>query len=96
MKKLLLLCLLSGMVCLSCESLDIDSQKQSGSLTEEKMKNLKEIPKEYGELKAVTTHAAYEGWSQLWFIDEQKTIRMVRVQFHENRLYEKVLVIPRN
>ena len=84
------------MVCLSCESLDNNSKKQSGSLTEVKMKTLSEIPKEYGELKAVTTHAAYEGWSQLWFIDEEKTIRMVRVQFHENRFHEYVLVIPRN
>jgi len=96
MKRLFLLCLISGMICLSCESLENNSQIQSGSLIEDKMKNLSEIPKEYGELKAVTTHAAYEGWSQLWFIDEKKTIRMVRVQFHENRLHEKVLVIPRN
>ena len=96
MKKLFFLCLLSGVLFLSCEPIESSHQKKVGNLTEEMMKNLMTIPKEFGELKAVTTHAAYEGWSQLWFLDEQSTIRMVRVQFHEYRIHERVLVIPRH
>jgi hypothetical protein len=96
MKKIFFLCLIFAALCQSCEPTGTLPEKQSGSLKEEVMKNLNEIPKEFGDLTAVTTHASYEGWSQLWFIDEQQTIRMVRVQFHENRIYEKVLIIPRH
>ena len=96
MRKWLFLCFITSLLMISCESVDDSSPKQTGNLTEEKLISLKEIPREFGDLKAVTTHAAYEGWSQLWFIDEQKTIRMVRVQFHENRMYDRVLVIPRH
>jgi hypothetical protein len=59
------------------------------------MENLDKVPLEYGKLISVTTHAQYEGWAQLWFVDDSSTIRMVRVQFHFNRLHENVLVIPR-
>ncbi len=87
--------LIFSVLCLSCEQARTPQIKQASNLKEIMLENLKEIPAEFGDLTAVTTHAAYEGWSQLWFTDEQKTIRMVRVQFHENRIYEKVLVIPR-
>ena len=66
-----------------------------GELESVFLENLKGIPAEYGTLISVTTHAQYEGWSQLWFVDEENTIRMVRVQFHENRVGKGVLVIPR-
>ena len=66
-----------------------------GQLEKISLKHLDLIPLEYGELVSVTTHAQYEGWAQLWFVDEERTIRMVRVQFHTNRLHENVLTIPR-
>jgi hypothetical protein len=68
----------------------------AGELLKVELAELKSIPGDYGDLTAVTTHAAYEGWAQLWFEDEEKTIRMVRVQFHDNRVHEDVLVIPRD
>lgn len=57
--------------------------------------DLSSIPEEYGKLIAVTTHAQYEGWAQLWFEDSVQTIRMVRVQFRSKLILEEVLVIPR-
>lgn len=67
-----------------------------GMLEKVELTDLKGIPAEYGELVAVTAHAEYEGWSQLWFVDDNLTIRMVRIQFHVNRINKNVLVIPRN
>ena len=67
-----------------------------GELLKVELTDVNSIPGDYGELVDVTTHSAYEGWAQLWFEDEEKTIRMVRIQFHENRVHENVLVIPRN
>ncbi len=95
MKLMFSLFLIFSVLCLSCEPIGKRKAKLGTNLKEITLENLKEIPAEFGDLTAVTTHAAYEGWSQLWFIDEQKTIRMVRVQFHENRIHEKILVIPR-
>jgi hypothetical protein len=69
---------------------------QPGQLNKATLENLTGIPKEYGNLVSVTAHAQYEGWAQLWFVDSLQTIRMVRVQFHYNRIHENVLLIPRN
>lgn len=66
-----------------------------GQLSKVQLEVLTAIPLEYGKLTAVTAHAQYEGWAQLWFVDSLQTIRMVRVQFHTNRIHEQVLVIPR-
>ena len=68
----------------------------AGELLKVELSDMNGIPGDYGELVDVTTHAAYDGWAQLWFEDEEKTIRMVRIQFHDNRVHENVLVIPRN
>lgn len=69
---------------------------QPGQLNKVLLEDFTGIPKEYGNLVSVTAHAQYEGWAQLWFVDSLQTIRMVRVQFHYNRIHENVLVIPRN
>ncbi len=66
-----------------------------GELQELKLSNLKGIPLEYGSLISVTTHAAWPGWAQLWFEDDDRTIRVVRVGFLNNKVHETVLVIPR-
>ena len=82
-------------IIISCES-KIKELPEPGKLEKIQITDLSGIPLEYGKLINVTTHATYEGWSQLWFEDENNIIRMVRVQFHENRIHEMVLVIPRN
>jgi len=66
-----------------------------GQLEKIALETLDNIPLQYGKLMAVTTHGQYEGWAQLWFVDDSSTIRMVRVQFHFNRIHENVLVIQR-
>ncbi len=78
----------------SCQRID-QTPASTGELHKVQLENLKGIPTEYGKLISVTTHASYEGWSQLWFVDDANTIRMVRVQFHTNRIHRDVLVIPR-
>jgi len=60
------------------------------------LSDLTGIPSEYGALTSVTTHAQYEGWPRLWFVESSSTIRKARVQFHTNRINDRVLVIPRN
>jgi hypothetical protein len=57
--------------------------------------NLDGLPTAYGELVSVTTAAEYPDWAQLWFIDEEGVIRMVRVQFERKQIHNDVLVIPR-
>lgn len=89
------LLLFSIAILVSCES-KIKELPEPGKLEKIKLTDLSGIPLEYGKLINVTTHAAYEGWSQLWFEDENNIIRMVRIQFHFNRIHERVLVIPRN
>jgi len=57
--------------------------------------NLAGLPTAYGELVSVTTSAPYPDWAQLWFVDEEGVIRMVRVQFESKQIHNDVLVIPR-
>ena len=99
MKKLLLLLLILVtsfiLVNISCRKVQ-RPLPQPGQLNKVLLEDFTGIPKEYGNLVSVTAHAQYEGWAQLWFVDSLQTIRMVRVQFHYNRIHENVLVIPRN
>ena len=57
--------------------------------------NLAGLPTAYGELVSVTTAAQYPNWAQLWFVDDEGVIRMVRVQFDLKQIHNDVLVIPR-
>ena len=94
-KYFFVLILLFSFAIISCES-RLAEWSEPGKLEKIQLSDLSGIPLEYGKLINVTTHAAYEGWSQLWFEDENNIIRMVRIQFHTNRIHERVLVIPRN
>lgn len=97
MKKTLLFLIsiiLFFMMDLSCKKFERPTPPP-GQLSKVQLDILTAIPLEYGKLTAVTAHAQYEGWAQLWFVDSLQTIRMVRVQFHTNRIHEQVLVIPR-
>ena len=53
------------------------------------------IPLEYGSLISVTTQAEWPGWAQLWFEDDENTIRMVRIEFHKGVIAEGVRIIHR-
>jgi hypothetical protein len=94
------LCILIALVFLvittaSCERTD-QPIPGAGELDNLELTDLSGIPGEYGELVGITTHAAYKGWAQLWFEDEDKTIRVVRIESIANRMHHDVIVIPRN
>jgi len=79
------------LVSLQCKKIDSGSEEQFSSAIA-----LNEIPAEYGKLIAVTTVDQYPHWAQLWFEDEQNTIRMVRVQWTQKLMHQEVLTIPRD
>ena len=56
---------------------------------------LPEIPASYGELEAVTSVSEYPGWFQMWFEDDEGTIRIVRVHLFDNVLLDDVKTIER-
>jgi hypothetical protein len=53
------------------------------------------IPKEFGRVFGASTSEAYPGWGQLYFEDDEGTIRIVFVSFTDRALEPKVLKIPR-
>ena len=77
----------------ACERFDTPAP---GALVTIELSDLSGIPEDYGELVGIITHADYAGWAQLWFEDQDKTIRVVRVYTPANRMLTDVLVIPRN
>ena len=87
-KRLFIFLLRCSFIIISCESRMKEKPGELGNLEKTQLTDLTGIPLEYGKLINVTTHASYEGWSQLWFEDENNIIRMVRVQFHNNRINE--------
>jgi hypothetical protein len=97
LRRLVLLFVCILLVCLisTCERIPGDNALDT-KLESLKITDLKGIPAAYGPLFAVTANGAHPGWAQLWFLDNQGTIRMVRVDFHNYRLAENAIAIPRN
>jgi len=96
MRSLILCLLLMISVTFSCEPVGTPTEGGKGELTKMDLQNVSGIPSQFGTLAAVTTDAHYPNWAQLWFVDNENTIRMVRIQFLDNKMHEKVLVIPRH
>ncbi|MCK5077745.1 MAG: hypothetical protein KAR38_15285 [Calditrichia bacterium] len=82
------------LVSISCTRIEQQAAPE-GELEYIVQSELNSIPLEYGKLKSITAHSMYDGWAQLWFEDEQQTIRMVRVNFHINKIHENVIIISR-
>jgi len=93
---IIFLLLIFTSVFLFCERIPPNNSFEAGELQKIKLTELNGIPGEFGPLFAVTAHGAYPDWAQLWFVDDQGTIRMVRVNFHEYRINEVTISIPRN
>ena len=53
------------------------------------------IPREFGRIFGASTSETYPGWGQLYFEDDEGTIRIVFVSFTDRALEPKVLTIPR-
>jgi len=94
MKKLfVLIILISIFFGFSCRR---TSSVSEGELKRIDVQDLKGIPAEFGSLIAVTTtEEIAPGWAQLWFQDDEKTIRLAFIKYTENRIAEEVLIIPR-
>jgi hypothetical protein len=97
LNRLSILFLLVLLICLisTCERIPGENAADT-KLENIKITNLKGIPAEYGPLFAVTANGAHPGWAQLWFLDNQGTIRMVRLDFHHYNLAANAIAIPRN
>jgi hypothetical protein len=54
------------------------------------------IPANWGKLVSVSSSPGLEYWVQLWFQDDEGTIRVVRYNVRDNFLSSKASVIPRN
>ena len=96
MKKMLLMSLALFLMIsplLSCTRVQEPAQ---GALETVELKSLNAIPMEYGSLVGVTANPEYSHWAQLWFEDDDKTIRVVSVGFFDRQILEKVTLIPRN
>jgi hypothetical protein len=91
-KSFILIIIISISIGFSCQRI---SPITEGELKRINVPDLRGIPIEFGSLIAVTTVAA-PGWAQLWFEDDDKTIRIVRIKYTENRIAEDVIIIPRN
>ena len=96
MKKLLLVLLVlfvSTFTLISCTRIQ---EPAKGALKTVTLKNLNAIPIEYGSLVGVTANPQFPTWAQLWFEDEDRTIRIVSVGYFDRKILENVTVIPRN
>lgn len=80
-------------IFLSCEPLTKPQSSTKTDLNMIVLKNKSGIPREFGTLVSVTTTT---DWAQLWFIDEEQTIRKVSLSFLDYQLNDTVLVITRN
>jgi len=76
----------------SCEKLP--SPSKAFDLSVDKLIDLDVIPLEYGKLISVTSAAP--GIAHLWFEDENKTIRMVGVNYGEGVVSKDVRIINRD
>ena len=90
---LILLFIFSCFLTFSCQR--ISSSDSTGELQTVELTNVTGIPVDYGSLKAVTVPHDRSRWANLWFEDKNSNIRMVRVGIPDNRVHEKVTLIPR-
>ena len=89
-RTIIILAVLLLLLCLtSCE-------KTTPNLSEEYLVAIDDIPMEYGTLIAVSSIAEYPDWFQLWFQNEEGTIRVVRMHFFKDKMHQEVKTITRS
>ena len=96
MKKLLILLILLSLCSASLISCSRVEEYVQGNLQTVKLTKPDSIPIEYGSLVSVTANPQFSRWAQLWFVDDDETIRVVTVGYFDKIMQEKVTVIPRN
>ena len=91
MKKRWLYAVLAVMVLVmsaGCDKVDTQSNRE--------FLQIESIPLEFGNLVAVTTMTEYPGWSQLWFVQSDGSIKMVRYHFVRNVIMADVKLLKRS
>ena len=78
-------------LCISCQRITPVSENDFNTI---EIPGIKGIPLEFGSLVAVTESTA--GIANLWFQDDEKTIRIVRISVAQSRIFQKINVIPRH
>jgi hypothetical protein len=96
MKRLILIFLMLFISTLPLVSCSRVQEPSKGELETVKLNKLDGIPTEYGDLVNVTANPQFPNWAQLWFKDDDGTVRVVSVGFFEQKILKKVIVIPRN
>ena len=82
------------LVTVGCQRI-VPEEVEEGQLERINIADVSAIPEAYGKLVSATSVPLYPNIIQLWFEDSLGTIRMVRVGFQENRIFEEVLIINR-
>lgn len=97
MKKifLILIMILFFFMAWSCQRVAQESEDM-GKLERINLTDVSAIPSEFGKLMSVTSVAEYPRIMQMWFEDSIGTVRVVRVSMQRNKIYEEVLILPRN
>ena len=90
---IILILLLSAFIFISCARVQ---EPAKGKLKAIELKTLDAIPKDYGSLISVTANPQYLQYAQLWFQDDDGTIRVVSVGFFDQKIMNTVTEIPRN
>ena len=91
-----LIIVLTAFLLVSCSRVQDIGKLTEGKLKRVKLEKLDGIPAEYGALVGVTANPQYHRFAQLWFQDDNGTIRVVSVGFFDQKMLENVTVIPRN
>jgi hypothetical protein len=87
---------LTVFLLIACSRVQKEPVYTKGELRTVKLKKLDGIPREYGSLVGVTANPVYHRWAQLWFQDDNGTVRVVTVGYFEQTMLENVTVITRN
>lgn len=80
---------------LSCAKIEQPVAPGEGGLVFIALPSPDSIPLEYGNLISVSSVAGYPYWVQLWFQDENGTLRLVPYGIHKNRFAKNFHLIPR-
>jgi len=90
---------LSGILFLSLACAKLPEKKapsiENGNLVVDTLPDASSIPSEWGALISVCPIGEYATLAQLWFQDENGTIRIVPYNVTTNKFSPKIVVIPR-
>ena len=96
MKKLIFLLLpfiIITFTSITCKKME---PRTSNTVKIEKLAKLDAIPLNYGSFVNVTVNHAVPRTAELWFQDNDNTIRLVQISLEDKAINENVFVIPRN